>query len=112
MYEHARKMELGDKETSYMHSGKRDVLSARDTSLYAYGHTVRVWYTKLYHTRMVQNIGNSICLKEICHTLGILSPGFFCRVKRARLSNDGSCHSEIRSLSPICYNSRKGAINS
>ena len=37
MYEHASKMELGDKETSYMHSGKRDVLSARDTSLYAYG---------------------------------------------------------------------------
>ena len=42
-----------------MHTSKRDVLSARNTSLYApyaYGHTVRVWYTKLYHTRMVCTI--------------------------------------------------------
>ena len=51
-------MELGDKETvaTYMHSSKRDMLSARNTSLYAYGHTVRVWYTKLYHTCMVHTI--------------------------------------------------------
>ena len=28
------------------------MLSARNISLYAYGHTVRVWYTKLYHTRI------------------------------------------------------------
>ena len=39
-------MELGDKETvaTYMHSSKCDMLSARNTSLYAYG---------TYHTRMV-----------------------------------------------------------
>ena len=36
-------MELGD-NCSYMHSSKRDILSARNTSLYAYG---------TYHTRMV-----------------------------------------------------------
>ena len=61
MHEHASKMELGDKETvaSYMHSSKRDMLSARNTSLYAYGHTVRIWYTKLYHTHMVQNINTT-----------------------------------------------------
>ena len=39
-----------------MHSSKRDMLSARIASLYAYGHTVRVWYTKLYHTRTVHTI--------------------------------------------------------
>ena len=38
------------------------MLSARNTSIrvwyvpYAYGHTVRVWYTKLYHTRMVHTV--------------------------------------------------------
>ena len=60
MHDHASKMELGDKETerncSYMHSSKRDMLSERIVSLYAYGHTVRVWYTKLYHTRTVRTI--------------------------------------------------------
>ena len=41
-------MELGDKKNcSYMHSSKRDMLSARNTSLYAYG---------TYHTRMVYKI--------------------------------------------------------
>ena len=39
-----------------MHSSKRDMLSERIASLYAYGHTVRVWYTKLYHTRTVHTI--------------------------------------------------------
>ena len=50
MHEHASKMELGDKETSYMHSSKRDMLSARNTLLYAYGIqncTIRVWYRTL-----------------------------------------------------------------
>ena len=56
MHEHASKMELGDKEivASYMHSSKRDMLSARNTSLYVYG---------TYHMRMVisrvHNIMNS-----------------------------------------------------
>ena len=48
MHDHASKMELGDKETerncSYMLSSKRDMLSERIVSLYAYG---------TYHTRMV-----------------------------------------------------------
>ena len=42
-------LELGDKETvaTYMHSSKRDILSARNTSLYAYG---------TYRTHMVYKI--------------------------------------------------------
>ena len=74
MHEHASKMELGDKETSYMHSSKHDMLSARNTSLYAYG---------TYHTRMVipyaydiqkyttltpQIKGKSQCINLISHT--------------------------------------------
>ena len=50
MHEYASKMELGDKETIaiiIMHSSKCDMLSARNTSLYAYG---------TYHTRMVYKI--------------------------------------------------------
>ena len=48
MHEHESKMELGDKDTvaSYIHLSKRDMLSARNTSLYACG---------TYHTRIVQN---------------------------------------------------------
>ena len=73
MHEHASKMELGDKETiaGYMLSSKRDMLSARNTSLYAYGTYAYGSYTKLYrrdaygtyhmrmvvqNTRMIQNI--------------------------------------------------------
>ena len=57
MHEHASKMELGDKETvaiciqasvtCYLHLIHRYTRMVR---------TIRVWYTKLYHTRMVQNI--------------------------------------------------------
>ena len=47
-----------------MHPSKRDMLYERIALLYAYGmyhtrmhgHTVRVWYTKLYHTRTVHTI--------------------------------------------------------
>ena len=41
-----------------MHSSKRDMLSARNTSLYSYGtyHTRMVRYNFVYHTRMVYKI--------------------------------------------------------
>ena len=63
MHEHASKMELGDKETvaiciqasvtCYLHVIHRIRVWYVP---YAYDHTVRVWYTKLYHTRIVHTI--------------------------------------------------------
>ena len=79
MHEHASKMKLGDKETvaiciqasltCYLHVIHRytrmvriyhtrmvRIYHTRMVIPYAYGHTVRVWYTKLYHTRTVHTI--------------------------------------------------------
>ena len=52
---------VGDKETVAVresYSSNRQ-LHVAEIQTYAYGHTVRVWYTKLYHTRMVQNSDNA-----------------------------------------------------
>ena len=52
MHEHASKMELGDKETVAI------CIQASVTCylhvIHRYTRTIRVWYTKLYHTRMVR----------------------------------------------------------
>ena len=60
------KMELGDKETvaiyiyiqasvtCYLHVIHRYTRIV--CTICAYGYTVRVWYTKLYHTRIVHTI--------------------------------------------------------
>ena len=49
---------IGDKETVAVRESYSSIYfeSLAEISTYAYGHTVRVWYTKLYHTCMVHTI--------------------------------------------------------